>query len=181
MAKLGLRTSPMAELALDDVRVGAEAVLGREGRGAQVFARSMEWERTLIMASQLGATVRALEETAAYARSREQFGRPIASFQSVADPLVDAKVSVDAARALLYEAAWRYDHGETDSAPAAAVKLFAAETVVRATLELLQVHGVYGYVRDLPCERWLRDSVGSRIYSGTSAMMRRIVARSMGL
>lgn len=179
--KLGLRTSPMAEVVLDDVAVGPDAVLGRLGRGAQVFGSSMEWERALIMAGQLGALDRAIEEAVDHARSRQQFGQPIGSFQAVADKLVDARVGLEAARALLYETAWRYDHGERDAAPAAGVKLHAAETILRASLDLLQVHGGYGYTRELPFERRLRDAVGARIYSGTSEMMRRVISRSMGL
>jgi alkylation response protein AidB-like acyl-CoA dehydrogenase len=180
-AKLGLRTSPMAEIALDDVRVPASALLGREGHGARIFSDSMEWERGLIMASQLGMLRRAVEETVEYARSREQFGQPIASFQGVAHRVADTSVTLEAARALLYETARRYDAGERDAAPAAAVKLFAAETVLRGCVALLDVHGGYGFTRELPFERRLRDAVGGRIYSGTSDMMRVMVARSLGL
>lgn len=179
--KLGLRTSPMAEIVLEDVRVSRDAVVGREGRGAGIFLTSMLWERSLIMASTLGAIERSLEEATAYARERVQFGQRISEFQAVADKLVDARVTLDAARALLYETAVRYDLGETDIGPAAAAKLFAAETALSASLALLQVLGGYGYTRDFPFERRLRDAVGGRIYSGTSDMMRRVVARSMGL
>lgn len=164
--KMGLRTSPMADLVLDDVRVGPDAVLGQPGRGAQVFASSMEWERLLIMAAQLGALERTLDEVAADARRKSRSGgsRPGGEH----DGLVDARVGLAAARALLYETAWAYDHGETRAGPAAAVKLLASETVLRAAL-------------DLPDERRLRDAVGGRLYSGTSQLMRRIVARDLGL
>jgi len=179
--KLGLRTSPMAELALDDVRVTGDSILGREGRGARIFGTSMEWERSLIMASQLGVLERALEEAVEYARSRHQFGAPIGSFQSVANRLSDTRAGLDAARAIVYEAAWRYDNGESDAAVAAAAKLVATETVVRAALDLLQVHGGHGYTDQLSADRRLRDALGSLFYSGTSDMMRRIVSRSLGL
>jgi alkylation response protein AidB-like acyl-CoA dehydrogenase len=153
--KLGLRTSPMADLTLEDVRVGPEALLGKPGRGARVFASSMEWERLLIMASQLGALQRELEDAVRNGRSHP-------------DGLVNIGVELAASRALLYETAWAYDHGETRAGPAAAVKLLASETVLRATL-------------DLPDDRRFRDAVGGRLYSGTSQLMRRIVARDMGL
>jgi alkylation response protein AidB-like acyl-CoA dehydrogenase len=179
--KLGLRTALMGEIALEDVDVGEDALLGRAGRGAQVFSTSMEWERLLIMSGQLGALRRSLEEAVRYARERQQFGSPIGGFQSVSDKLVDAHVSLVAARALMYETAWRYDHGGSGPAPAAAVKLLAAETTLRAALDLLQVHGGRGYTRELPFERRLRDAVGARLYSGTSELMRQIVARSIGL
>ena len=179
--KLGLRTSPMAEIALEGVRVPRHALLGREGRGAQIFLTSMLWERSLIMASTLGAIERSIEEATAYARERVQFGQPISSFQAVSDRLVDARVTLDAARALLYETAVRYDRGEKDLGPAAAAKLFSSEVALSASLGLLQVLGGYGYTRDFPFERRLRDVVGGRIYSGTSDMMRRLVARSMAI
>ena len=179
--KLGLRTSPMAEIGIEGVRVGKEALLGKPGRGASVFAESMQWERSLIMASTIGALERSLDRSVEYARDRAQFGKPIGSFESVADKLVDTRVALDAARALLYETAWRYDQGETGAARAAAAKLFAAETAVASALSLLQVHGGYGFTKDLPHERMLRDVIGARLYSGTSEVMRRIVAKSMGL
>ena len=154
--KLGLRTSPMADVVLEDVRVPGDAILGKPGRGAKVFAASMEWERLLIMAAQLGGLQRALE------------GPAEAPLGHAPNGLVDAWVALAAARALLYETAWMYDHGETRPGPAAAVKLMASETVLRAAL-------------DLPDTRRFRDAVGGRLYSGTSQLMRRIVARDMGL
>lgn len=179
--KLGLRTSPMAEIALSDVAVTPDDVLGRQGRGAQVFATSMEWERLLIMAAQLGALSRALDDTIAYARERKQFGVAISSFQAVSDRLVDTHVALESARALLYDTAAAFDRGEGGAGRAAMVKLAASETAVRGMLDLLQVHGGYGYTSDLSLGRRLRDAIGSRIYSGTSDLMRRVIARELGL
>src|SRR5205085_4680736 len=115
--------------------------------------------RTLIMAAELGALERSLEESVSYARERRQFGKPISSYEAVADRLVDTRVALDAARALLYETAWRQDHGEAVDTSAAAVKLFASEVVVRSALELLQIHGGHGYTEELPAERRLRDAI----------------------
>lgn len=179
--KLGLRTSPMAEIVLHDVAVDASAVIGREGRGARVFATSMEWERSLIMASQLGALARALDDTIAYARERQQFGAAISSFQAVADRLVDTHAGLEAARSLLYETAVAYDRGERGAASAATIKLVASETALRGMLDLLQVHGGYGYTTEMGIERRLRDAIGGRLYSGTSDLMRRVIARELGL
>jgi alkylation response protein AidB-like acyl-CoA dehydrogenase len=179
--KLGLRTSPMAEIVLDSVPVRADSVLGKPGRGAQVFATSMHWERTIIMAGALGALERSLEEAVEYAQTRTQFGEPIGSFQAVSDLLVNSRVKLDAARALLYQTAWQCDNGARDASLPAAVKLVGTETVISAMLDLLQVHGGHGYTRALPFERRLRDALGAYAYSGTSAMMRRMVARGMGL
>ena len=180
-AKLGLRTTWMGEITLEGVRVGEGSVLGPEGRGARVFATAMEWERLLIMASVIGAMGRSLEDAVAYARERRQFGVPIGSFQSVSSKLADAYVGLAAARALMYETAWQYDNGAKGPALAAAVKLLSAETALRTALDLLQVHGGRGYTADLPFERRLRDAVGTRLYSGTSELMRQIVARGLGL
>lgn len=179
--KLGLRTSPMAEIALTDVAVTPERLLGREGRGAKVFATSMEWERSLIMAAQLGALARALDDSIAYARERQQFGVPISSFQAVSDRLVDTYVALEAARALLYETAVCFDRGEPSAGRAAMVKLVASETALKGMLDLLQVHGGYGYTTEVGIERRLRDAIGGRIYSGTSDLMRRVIARELGL
>lgn len=181
ISKLGLRTAPMAEIALNGVRVSASALLGRENRGARIFTTAMEWERTLIMASQLGMLRRAIEETVDYARTRRQFGQPIGSFQAVGHRVAQTSVELEAARALLYQAALRLDAGERDQAASAAVKLFASETLLPGCLALLDVHGGHGFTRDLPFERRLRDAVGARLYSGTSDLMRVIVARSLGL
>ena len=179
--KLGLRTSPMAEIALTDVAVAPESLLGREGRGAKVFATSMEWERSLIMAAQLGAVARALDDSVLYARERQQFGVPISSFEAVADRLVDTHAALEAARALLYDTAVALDRGETDAGRSALVKLVASEAALRGMLDLLQVHGGYGYTTEVGIERRLRDAIGGRIYSGTSDLMRRVIAREMGL
>ncbi|HEV3229128.1 MAG TPA: acyl-CoA dehydrogenase family protein [Solirubrobacteraceae bacterium] len=181
IAKLGLRTSPLAEIVLDDVRVRSDGVLGREGRGARVFAASMQWERLLIMSCQLGALQRSLEEAVAHARRLRESGTPIVEIDAVSEKLVDVHIGLATARALMYETAWRYDQGSNGPGPAAAVKLVAAETTLRATLALLQVHGDQGYTGELPFERRLRDAIGGRLYSGTSELMRRIVARDMGL
>jgi alkylation response protein AidB-like acyl-CoA dehydrogenase len=158
--KMGLRTSPMADLVLEDVRVGPDAVLGKAGRGAAVFASSMEWERLLVMAAQLGGLERAVEEAAAAVRGGEAEPHP--------DVLAETRVALAGARALMYETAAAYDAGETRPGPAAAVKLLASETVLRAAIELSDV-------------RRMRDAAGGRIYSGTSQLMRRLVAREMGL
>jgi alkylation response protein AidB-like acyl-CoA dehydrogenase len=160
MDKMGLRTSPMADLVLDDVRLGADALLGKAGRGAAIFASSMEWERLLIMAAQLGALEHSLEDAAVAARAGAAEPHP--------DVLADTRVALAAARALLYETASAYDRGETRPGPAAAVKLFASETVLRAAI-------------DLSDDRRMRDAAGGRLYSGTSQLMRRLVAREMGL
>jgi hypothetical protein len=179
--KMGLRTSPMGEIALDGVAVGEGDVLGQVGRGAHVFQTSMDWERAMIMTAQLGAMQRVTERAIAHAGERRQFGQPIGAFEAVADKLVDMKVRLVAARAMLYRAARLIDTEGDHSSEAAEAKLFVSEASVRTHLDALQVFGGYGYMTEMDVERALRDALGGTIYSGTSEIQRRLIARKLGL
>lgn len=179
--KMGLRTSPMAELVFDACRVPVANRLGREGRGAQVFECSMEWERGCILATCLGAMRRQLEECIAHARSRKQFGRAIGKFQSVANKIVDMKVRLDTCRPLVYRIGWLKDRDQTAMQEAAIAKLYVSECYVKSSLDAIQIFGGYGYMTDQEIERDLRDAVGSTIYSGTNEIQRNIIASSLGL
>jgi hypothetical protein len=179
--KMGLRTSPFGEVALDDVRVGPDAVLGRVGGGSSMFIHAMDWERILLFASHVGTMQRLLERSVAYARTRTQFGQPIGKFQAVAHALADVKVQLEAARLLVYRAAWALEHQRSASMEAAIAKLFVSESLVRSALTAVQVHGGYGFTTEYEVERALRDAAGSTLYSGTSEMQRNIVARWLGL
>ncbi len=179
--KMGLRTSPMSEVVLQDCVVPESAVLGRVGRGAEVFQRSMEWERACIMASQVGVMRRTMETSIAYARERRQFGQPIGKFESIADKIADMRVAVDAGHALVLQVGRLMDQGRDTTLESAIAKLFVSEANVRAHLDAVQIHGGYGYTRDFEVERALRDAIGGRIYSGTSEIQRRIIARRLGL
>jgi L-prolyl-PCP dehydrogenase len=181
LEKMGLRTSPMGEVVLDDVRVPADAVLGRVGKGARVFQTSMDWERAIIMSAQLGAMQRTTERTIRYAKDRRQFGQAIGKFEAVAFRISDMKMRLDAARALLYRAGWIMDHEQDATAAAAEAKVFVSEASVKTHLDALQVHGGYGYMTEFEIERALRDALGGTIYSGTSEIQRRLIARSLGL
>jgi alkylation response protein AidB-like acyl-CoA dehydrogenase len=179
--KMGLRTSPMGEVVLDDCHVPAENRLGREGTGMAIFNSSMAWERSCIMASAVGAMQRQLEECVAYARERRQFGQPIGRFQAVADKVAEMYLRVKAARLLVYQAAWAGQQGKSVLAEAAAAKLFTSEAWVASSLDAIQLHGAYGYMRESGIERDLRDAIAGRIYSGTSEIQRVILARLLGL
>lgn len=179
--KMGLRTSPMAEVVLTDCRVPVSQRLGREGQGAAIFNHSMGWERSCILASQLGALQFQFERTLTYVKERQQFGRPIGDFQLVASKLVDMRLRLETSRLLLYRTAWKQTRGEDITADAAMVKLHLSEAAVASGLDAIQVHGGNGYMADYGIERDLRDAIGGRIYSGTSEIQRLIVARSMGL
>lgn len=179
--KLGLGSSPMGEVILDDCRVPASARLGTEGQGATIFNHSMGWERSCILASQVGRMEWQLERSLAYVRERRQFGRPLGSFQLVAAKLADMKVRLEASRLLLYRAAWQVRSGGDAALEAAVAKLFISEAAVESALETVQLHGGYGYMEEYPAASELRDSIGGTLYSGTSEVQRLLIARHLGL
>ncbi len=181
METQGLRTAPIGEIALTDVRVAEDAVLGREGFGLGVFNEAMEWERSFAMAPYVGMLARQLENACRYARERQAFGSRISSYQAVADPLVEMRLRLETAQLLLYKAAWAKANGKPALAQTAMAKLWISECAVASSLDAIQVHGGYGYVSETGVERDLRNAVGARIHSGTSQMQRVIVARSMTL
>jgi len=180
--KMGLRTSPMGEVIFEDALIPADNRLGREGRGAEVFNCSMEWERSCILASCLGAMERQLDECLRSARQRKQFGKPIGKYQSVANKLVDMKLRIETARPLVYKIAWiKQTKNRPADAEAAMAKLYLSEAYVKSCLDAIQIHGGYGYTVEFPYERELRDAVGGQLYSGTSEIQRNIIARCLGL
>ncbi len=181
MEKMGLRTSPMGEIVLADCVVPAGNRLGPEGAGMAIFNSSMAWERSCILASAVGVMQRQLEACVGYAKARRQFGQPIGKFQGVAGKVADMYLRLEAARLLIYQAAWLGQQGRTCPAEAAAAKLFTSEAWVRSSLDAIQVHGAYGYMKESGIERDLRDAVASTIYSGTSEIQRVILARMLGL
>jgi alkylation response protein AidB-like acyl-CoA dehydrogenase len=179
--KMGLRTSPMGELALTDCLVPAGNRLGPEGAAMAIFNSSMEWERSCLFASAVGTMRRQLDACVDYARSREQFGQPIGKFQGVAGKLADMYVRLEAARLMIYRVAWLKQQGRSAPAEAAAAKLFTSEAWVRSGQDAIQTHGASGYLKDAGIERDLRDAVAGTIYSGTSEIQRVIIARMLGL
>jgi alkylation response protein AidB-like acyl-CoA dehydrogenase len=181
LEKMGLRTSPMGEVVLDDCLVPAGNRLGPEGAGMAIFNSSMTWERSCILASAVGVMQRQLESCVGYARVRKQFGQPIGKFQAVAGKMADMYLRLEAARLLVYQAAWLGQQGKPALAEAAAAKLFTSEAWVTSSLDAIQVHGAYGYMKESGIERDLRDAVASTIYSGTSEIQRVILARMLGL
>ena len=179
--KMGLRTSPMAELIFEDCRVPLGNRLGREGRGVLVFESSMEWERGCILATCLGVMRRQLEACLSHARTRKQFGKPIGKFQSVANKIVDMKVRLDTCRPLVYRIGALKDAKQSAVQEAAIAKLYVSDCFVKSSLDAIQVFGGYGYMTEQEVERDLRDAVGGTIYSGTNEIQRNIIAASLGL
>jgi alkylation response protein AidB-like acyl-CoA dehydrogenase len=181
MDKMGLRTSPMAEIVMKDCRVPATCLLGREGRGAEVFTCSMAWERACILATCVGTMRRQLEKCIEYAQTRKQFGHAIGKYQSVANRIVDMKLRYEAGRLLLYKVGWLMQQGKATDADAAMAKLYISESFVQSGLSAIQIHGGGGFMTELEFERELRDAVGSTLYSGTSEIQRNIIARGLRL
>jgi alkylation response protein AidB-like acyl-CoA dehydrogenase len=181
LSKMGLRTSPMAEVVFEDCRIPLSQRLGREGRGVVVFECSMEWERGCILASCLGVMERQLRDCIEHARTRKQFGKPIGKFQSVANRLVDMKVRLDTCRPLVFRIGAMKDRNQDATLEAAVAKLHVSDCFVRSSLDAVQIFGGYGYMTEQQVERDLRDSVGSTLYSGTSEIQRNVIARGLGL
>lgn len=179
--KMGLRTSLLGELVFQDVRVGADAILGGVGGGSRVFTEAMDWERICLFATHVGAMERLLERAVEHAKTRTQFGQRIGKFQAVSHRIADMKVRLEAARLLVYRAAWQLEHTRTASLDAAIAKLYVGESLLQSALDTVQVFGGYGFTVEYGVERALRDAVGARIYSGTSEMQRNIIARWLGL
>ena len=179
--KMGLRTSPMGELILEECFVSVESRLGPEGAGSSIFNSSMEWERSCILGSHVGAMERQLEVCIRYARERRQFGQAIGKFQAVANRIADMKVRLETARLLLYKVAWLKQMGKAAVMEAALAKLYLSECFVQSSLDAIRTHGGYGYTTEFEVERDLRDAIGGTLYSGTSDIQRVIIARWLGL
>ncbi|HEY7524499.1 MAG TPA: acyl-CoA dehydrogenase family protein [Candidatus Limnocylindrales bacterium] len=177
--KLGLHASATGELLFDGARVPAENLLGAQGEGFRTFLRILDGGRISIGAMALGLAQAALDAAIPYAKSREQFGRPIGSFQGVAFMIADMATEIEAARGLVYRAAWLKDQGRDYGLAAAQAKLFASEVSSRATNAAIQVHGGYGYVTDYPVERFMRDAKLTEIGEGTSQVQRLVIARRL--
>ncbi|MDX2035956.1 MAG: acyl-CoA dehydrogenase family protein [Isosphaeraceae bacterium] len=179
--KLGVRTVPMGELAFEDCRLPADAMLGREAPGAEIFACSMEWERGAILAGALGAMRRQLERCIKHARTREQFGQPIGKFQAVAHRIVGMKVRLESCRPLVYRIGRLKAEGKNAMTEAAIAKLHVSDCYIKNSLDAVEIFGAMGFASEFGVEKELRDSVGSLIYSGTNDIMRNLIAKSLGL
>ncbi|HEX4212516.1 MAG TPA: acyl-CoA dehydrogenase family protein [Candidatus Dormibacteraeota bacterium] len=178
--KLGIRGSPTAQIAFDEVRVPAENRLGAEGQGFKLALSVLDRSRPGIGAQALGIAQGALDYALGYAREREQFGKPIATFQGIQFMLADMATQVEASRQLVYLAAGKVDAGAPDLTQFAAMaKLFASDTAMKVTTDAVQILGGYGYVQDYPVERMMRDAKITQIYEGTNQIQRVVIARSL--
>jgi alkylation response protein AidB-like acyl-CoA dehydrogenase len=180
-SKMGLRTVPIGELDFDDCFIPEANRLGPVGSGVGQSLSCLEWERCCILASQLGAMERQLEECLNYARKRKQFGQRIGKFQSVSNRIVEMRLRLETSRLLLYKVAWMKKQGQNAMLEAAMLKLHLSECFVESSLDAIRINGARGYLTEYEIERDLRDSLGGVIYAGTSDIQRNIVAGILGL
>ena len=179
--KMGLRTSPIGEIILNDVRVPATALLGEEGAGTSLFTQSMEWERVCIASLHCGTLERLIERSIEYARQREAFGQPISNYEAISNKIVDMKIRLEGARLLTYQAAMRLDVSREVAVDACMAKVFVSEALVQSALDAIQIFGGNGYTVDYGIERVLRDAIGGKIYSGTNEVQRNMLAKWLGI
>ncbi len=179
--KLGIRGSPTGQPVLDGVRVPDANVIGEVGKGFKVAMGTLDRSRLGVASQALGIAQGATDYAAAYARERKQFGKPISAFQAIQIKLADMETHCAAARELLYQAAAKVDRGDPDIGKYSAMaKLFCSDVAMSVTIEAIQILGGYGYVKDYPVERMMRDAKITQIYEGTNEIQRLVIARSLG-
>ncbi|OPA13813.1 acyl-CoA dehydrogenase [Bacillus cereus] len=178
-SKLGIRSSPTTEIMFEDCRIPVENLLGEEGQGFKVAMQTLDGGRNGIAAQAVGIAQGALEASVEYARERHQFGKPIAAQQGIGFKLADMATDVEAARLLTYQAAWLESEGLPYGKESAMSKVFAGDTAMRVTTEAVQVFGGYGYTKDYPVERYMRDAKITQIYEGTQEIQRLVISRML--
>lgn len=177
--KLGIRASDTAEIVLDNVRVPRSMVLGPEGEGLKVAFNALDISRIGIAAQALGIAQGAFDHAAKYANERETFGKPIVQHQSIGNYLADMKTRIEAARLLVYKAAWMKGEGMVHTSESSQAKLYAGDTAVYVADRAVQILGGYGYTKDFPVERYYRDAKITQIYEGTQEIQRLVIARAV--
>ena len=177
--KMGIRGSATCELIFEDVRVSKDQMLGKIGGGFGIAMKTLDGGRIGIASQALGIAQGALDETVKYTKERKQFKKPLAQFQNTQFQLADMKTKIEAARLLVRSAAYKKDMKLPYSADAAMAKLFAAETSMEVTTKAVQLHGGYGYTREYPVERMMRDAKITEIYEGTSEVQRMVISANL--
>jgi len=177
--KMGIHASGTAELIFEDARVPADALLGQEGGGFKQMLTTLDGGRIGIASQALGIGRAVLEEALEYAKTREQFGKPISSFQAIQWKLADMATDLDAAELLTLRAAWLEDNGKPYERAAAMAKMYASDVTMRASIEGVQILGGYGYCKEYPMERHMRDAKICQIYEGTNEIMRIVIANNL--
>lgn len=177
--KMGIRASNTCELVLDNVRIPASNRIGREGEGFKVAMKTLDAARPFVGSVSVGLAQAAMDLAVKYAKEREQFGKPIASFQLVQAMIADMAMQVEAARLLCYKACWMKDQNVDYSKESAIAKCFAADTAMKVTIDAVQVLGGYGYSKEYPAEKYMRDAKIMQIYEGTNQIQRLVIANNI--
>ncbi|MFK2825641.1 acyl-CoA dehydrogenase [Bacillus sp. B190/17] len=175
--KLGIRSSPTTEIIFEDCRVPKENVLGSEGEGFKIAMMTLDGGRNGIAAQAVGIAQGALDASIAYAKERKQFGKPIAVNQGISFKLADMATAIEASRLLTYQAAWLESNNLPYGKESAMSKLMAGDTAMKVTTEAVQIFGGYGYTKDYPVERYMRDAKITQIYEGTQEIQRLVISR----
>jgi butyryl-CoA dehydrogenase len=177
--KMGIRASSTTELIFKDIKVPKENLLGKEGKGFSIAMSTLDGGRIGIAAQALGIAGGSLEEAVKYMKERKQFGKPIATFQGLQWYIAELATKVEAAKLLVYKAAAMKEKGLPFSQEAAMAKLFASETAMEVTTKVVQIFGGYGFTRDYPVERMMRDAKITEIYEGTSEVQKMVIAANV--
>lgn len=177
--KMGIRASATSELIFKDCIIPKENLLGREGEGFKLAMKALDGGRIAMASQAVGIAQGAIDETIKYLKQREQFKKPLANFQGLQWMLADMETSVNAARLLVHKAAMKMDNGEAFSKDASMAKLFASKTAMYVTTKAVQMHGGYGYMKDYPLERMMRDAKITEIYEGTSEVQKMVISRAL--
>ena len=177
--KLGIRSSDTCELYFDNVKVPEQNLIGKEGEGFKIALATLDGGRIGIAAQALGIAKASLNHSISYSKERKQFGKPIASNQGIQFKLADMAIEIEAARLLIWKAAWAKDNHQNFGVLASMAKVYASEVSMRASTQCVQIHGGYGYIRETGVERLMRDAKITQIYEGTSEIQRVVIARSL--
>ncbi len=180
-SKMGLRSIPIGELVFDNCLVPQESLLGKPGLGFSILNHSLEYDRCCILASQLGAMERQLDNAIEYAKTRKQFDQSIGSFQSVSNRIADMKLRLETSRLLLYKTAWLKRNGDNAMLEAALLKLQISESFISSSLDAIRTFGGRAFLTENGIEKDLRDAVGGVLYAGTSDIQRNIISNFLGL
>jgi acyl-CoA dehydrogenase len=177
--KMGDRASHVAEVIVEDVRVPADNLLGNEGDGFKIAMRTLDITRPTIAAAAVGVARRAFEEALKYAQQRVQFGKPIIANQAIQFMLADMAIGIESARALVWRAAWHVAQGQPSTIFSAMAKCYASDLAMKVTVDALQIFGGYGYMKDYPVEKLVRDAKITQIYEGTNQIQRIVIANQL--
>ncbi|MBI4362423.1 MAG: acyl-CoA dehydrogenase family protein [Euryarchaeota archaeon] len=177
--KMGIRCSATSELVFEDARVPAANLLGREGEGFKNAMKTLDNTRPWIAAMGVGVTRAAIDHSLDYAMQRRQFGRPLIDFQATQFKLAQMAMEMEAARMMTWKSAWMIDHDLRASKESSIAKAFASDTAMRATTEAVQIHGGYGYIKEYPVEKLMRDAKILQIYEGANEIQRMVIAREL--